>query len=267
MGGLNGEIDNDLLLAIIASTLLILLLIAGITLAFFISGRQKIKQRIELAEARLAFEKELRAVETEVTESVMSQFAQELHDNIGQLLTGLHIQIENQKLDHPELADSFKPAESSIVDIGQQLRMLSRTLNNDYLGHIGLLAAIQLEVKRIVLLKRFEVFYEPATGNSNLEKNQELMVFRIFQEIMQNALKHSRAKNVQIHIVNHGNNFSLQVKDDGKGFDLDAVLRSDRASGLRNLIKRAELAALNLQMESAEGRGSLFLIKKKSNLA
>src|SRR5258706_8107213 len=106
-GTMNGE---EVVLAVISTTLLVLLLIAGIVIAFFITGIQKSKQKIELAETKLVFEKDLRTVETEVTESIMGQFAQELHDNIGHLLTALHIQVENQKLDYPQLVESFKPA-------------------------------------------------------------------------------------------------------------------------------------------------------------
>jgi two-component system NarL family sensor kinase len=257
----------ELVLALVSTTLLILLLITGIALAFFISGRQRIQQQVILAETKLAFEKELRTVETEVSESVMTQFAQELHDNIGQLLTALHIQVENQKLDHPTIAESFKPAEIYIAEINQQLRMLSRTLNKDYLGNIGLLAAIQLETERLRALKRFHVHYDKTEGISNLEKNQELMVFRIFQEIIQNALRHSAAKNLFITIDNSGGGFVMSVRDDGKGFDKEGILQSSKASGLRNIQKRAKLAGLDLEINSQPGKGSLFIMKKNGTLA
>jgi signal transduction histidine kinase len=260
-------IDQDVLLAIVASTLLILLLISGITLAFYISGRQRIQQRAILAETKLAYEKELRTVETEVTEAVMTHFAQELHDNIGQMLTALHIQVENQKLDHPEIAHQFKPVEIQLADVREQLRMLGRTLNNDYLGNIGLRTAIQTEVNRLNNLKRFTAHFDPGQAHSNLEKNQELMVFRIFQEIAQNALKHSRAKNLYVSVVANSQSFRLEVKDDGKGFDHDAIMQTSRASGLRNIYKRVALAGLSLKINSSPGNGSLFIIEKKDILS
>lgn len=262
----HNAIDQDIVLAIICSTLLILLLIAGITLAFFIAGRQRIRQQIILAETKLAFERELRTVETEVSESVMGQFAQELHDNIGQLLTALHIQVENQKIDHPQLIESFKPAEIYIAEINQQLRMLSRTLNNDYIGHIGLIAAIQLETDRLRSLKRFAVHFEQPAGPSNLEKNEELMVFRIFQEIVQNALRHSTAKNLYVTIDNTNGSFEIRVKDDGKGFDKEMIMSSAKANGLLNIEKRARLTGLSCEIESTPGNGALFIIKKNSIL-
>lgn len=257
---------DSIFLALICTTLVILLLISGIIITFFISGRQRIQQEIIMTETKLAFEKELRQVETEVSENMMGQFAQELHDNIGQLLTALHIQVENQKLDHPELSESFKPVEIYLSEINQQLRMLSRTFNNDYIGRVGLVAAIQLEVDRLRTLKRFEVQFEQLPGPSNLEKNQELMVFRIFQEIVQNALRHSSANLLSVSIQNTGADFQLTVRDNGKGFDKEDILQSNKASGLRNILKRAKLAGVECSITTSTGQGCLFILKKVSTL-
>lgn len=254
-------IEKDIVLAIICSTLLILLLIAAVVIVSFISGKKHIQQEMNLAQTKLSFEKELRQVESEVSEYIKSQFAQELHDNIGQLLTAMHIQIENQKIDHPQQAESLKPIEIYLDEVTQQLRLLSRTLNNDYIGHIGLLAAMQLEVDRLRSLKRFQVHWPLIQGGTNLNKNQELMVFRIFQEIIQNALRHSAAKNLYITIDNQNDGFELSVRDDGKGFITEQVLKSQKASGLRNIIKRAQLAGLDCDISSSPGNGSLFTLK------
>ncbi|ASS50846.1 MAG: hypothetical protein A3D31_14950 [Candidatus Fluviicola riflensis] len=251
---------NDIILSIVAVTLLILLLIAGITLTFFMSNRQRMRQEQILTETKLAFERELRIVETEVSEHVMGQFAQELHDNIGQLLTAMHIEIENKKLDHPEHQEDYKPLEIYVGEVTQQLRLLSRTLNNDFIGNSGLLVAIQLEVDRLNTLRRFTVELKTDSGVPSLEKDQELMVFRILQEIAQNALKHSGAKKVQISVKSDP--FELQVKDDGKGFDYDDVFRSNKASGLRNIIKRAQLARLECTIHTKPEEGTVYILKK-----
>lgn len=257
--------SEDILISVVSTTLLVLLLIFGIILTFFITGRQRTKQQMELINTKLAFERELRLVETEVSEHVMSQFAQELHDNIGQLLTATHIQIENQKLDTPELAERYKPIEIYLGEVSQQLRLLSRTLNHDYLGHIGLLSAIQLEVDRLRALNRFTIHWQMPEGVTHLEKNQELMVFRIFQEITQNTLRHSGAKNLYLTIdLHHG--FEFCVRDDGVGFNQEVILHSNKASGLRNMIKRAQLAGLELEMKSSPNNGSLFVLKKVNTL-
>jgi signal transduction histidine kinase len=257
-------VDKDIILAIVSSTLLILLLIAILVIVFFISGKQRIKQEMEMAEAKLSFERELRLAENEVREQMMSQFGQELHDNIGQLLTAAHIQIENQKLDHPQLAEGFKPTEIYLAEVTQHLRMLSRTLNNDYIDHIGLIAAMQVEADRLRALKRFQVHFTALPGQSNLNKSQELLVFRIFQEAAQNALRHSAAKNLFIDVNTLNDRFELAIRDDGNGFITKEVLGSPRASGLRNIVNRAKLARLECSIHSSPGKGCEFNLKKQS---
>jgi len=254
--------STDIALPIISITLLVLLLIAGIIIVFFQAGRQRLKQQMEMAESKLNYEKELRKVETEVSEEMMQQFGQELHDNIGQLLTAVHIQLENLKIDHPGLKEGFKPMQEYLSEATQQLRMLSRTLNNDYIGHIGLLRALGVELKRIQSLRRMEVHWKPVSGSSNLNKEQELMIFRVFQEIIQNCLRHSQSKNMYVSVNNANEGFEITMEDDGKGFDMESTLHSDKASGLRNIIKRSEWAGMQCNIYSAPDKGCVISLKK-----
>jgi len=251
---------NDIILSIVVVTLLILLLIAGIAISFFMTGRQRMRQEQVLTETRMAFERELRQVESEVSEHIMGQFARELHDNIGQSLTAMHIEIENRKLDYPENKEGYKSIQIYLGEVTQQLRILSRTLNNDFIGHSGLLVAIQLEVDRLNTLRRFAVYLDAEGYISSLNKEQELMVFRILQEIIQNALKYSEAKALTITV--RSDPFELQVQDDGKGFDYEAVFRMQQASGLRNILKRAQLAQLECTIRTKPGAGTTFVLKK-----
>jgi signal transduction histidine kinase len=256
--------NGDVALSVISITSLVLLLISGIIIVFFQAGRQRLKQQMEMAESKLKYEKELRKVETEVSEEMMQQFGQELHDNIGQLLTAVHIQLENIKIDHPMLKEGFKPMETYLSDATQQLRMLSRTMNNDYIGHTGLLGAMEVELNRVKSLRRFEVHWKPVSGNSHLKKEQELMIFRVFQEMIQNCLRHSLAKNVYVSVDNTNEGFEMKMEDDGKGFTVDTTLQSNKASGLRNIIKRSEWAGMQCTIRSAPGKGCTITLKKTS---
>lgn len=255
--------SSEIILSIISITLLMVLLILAVILVIFQSNKRRLKQDMVMAQNKLSYEKELRQVETEVSEQVLSRLAQELHDNVGQLLTAVRIHVENQKVDHPELTESFKPAETYLTEASQQLRLLSRTLNNDYIGNIGLLPAIEVEIGRIRALRRFDVQWQSVTGNSNLDKNQEVMVFRIFQEIIQNALRHSMAKNAIISVANGNGNFEMKIEDDGVGFDADTMLKSSNASGLRNIIKRANWAGIDCTINSAPQKGCTITLKKQ----
>eukprot|EP01034_Spumella_vulgaris_P017808 gene17808-22713_t len=154
--------------------------------------------------------------------------------------------------------------ESCLAEVSQQVRLLSRTLNNDYIGNIGLLGALRVEADRLRTLRRFAFHWQPLTGHVNLSKDQELMVFRIFQEMIQNALRHSAAKNLYLEIENENDHFLLRVRDDGKGFDTAEVLGSGRASGLGNIVKRATIAGLSCHITPAPGAGTSFVLEKEA---
>ncbi len=254
--------QEEILLSIISTSLLMLILIVIIAMAFVISSRQKLKQEMLLAETKLQYEQELRQVENEVSEHMMNRFSQELHDNIGQLHTAMHIQIQNQKLDFPELKDKFEIVETYLGEATRQLKILSRTLNYDYLGHAGLFTTIDLEVERLKNLKRLNVSCTKQTTISPLTKNQELVVFRIFQEITQNILRHSGASEIDILLNSSETGFSFRISDNGKGFDVEKTMISASSNGLRNIFKRAELARLEVKLESELLKGTIFLIKK-----
>ena len=253
--------ESDVVLAIVFTTLLILLLVAGIVIAFFLVNRQRIKQQMSLAQARITYEQELRQVETEVSEALREQFAQELHDNIGHILTCMRLEIENRKLDNAESITVLAPIENYLEEASQQLRLLSRSFNTDYITHLGLTNAIQLEVDRQQQLRKLEIHWEKGTEPPALDRNQELMTFRIFQEIVHNAIRHSKAKNLHI-ILTSTPFFELSIGDDGRGFSVDEILASSKASGLKNIIKRAGMAQLDCLIKSNPGQGCVYVLRQ-----
>lgn len=241
--------NNTIIIAIIFSTLIILLLTAGVAITVFISGKKQARLQLE-------YEKELRKAQQEVQEQTMAHIAGELHDNLGQLLTVTKMQLQTKDA---ELEKLVSPAIATISDAIQQLRLLSRSLNSDMLEEYGLLHAIHLEVGRLQHARDVKMHWHHDDTEPQLTKNQRLMVFRIFQEILNNTLKHANARN--IHIELQGDKiFQLVIKDDGKGFNLDKIMHSESRQGLKNIIKRAQLSDLTYNIDTSEGKGSIFTI-------
>lgn len=257
--------DESLYIGIIVITLVILLLVASVVISIFLSNRQRLKQEMKMSQIELDYEKELRNADLEVREQLMTQVSRELHDNVGHTLIYMRLIIENKKLDTPDIAETFGPFEELLDQASNQLRLLSRSMNVDYLNELTFQDAVNNEVTRLARFTNMAVTYKPGTNKySNLDKDQMLMSFRIFQELLNNTIRHSGA--TQIIIKSNDADFLLQLSDNGKGFDLNAIMQSKKASGLRNMKKRAKLARLNLDIDTQENMGTtitLSLIKSK----
>ena len=254
-------LGNDIVLTVIVTTLLILLLIAGVIITMILANRRHVQQEVKIAQMAVEYEKELRNAEHEVQEQVLSNVSRELHDNIGQLLTMIRIQLEQEKLDDEQLAEKLAPVDNTLTDTIEQVRLLSHNLSTEYLETHGLLYALEKEVDRLSGLKKLKVHWEYDGVEKDFEKGRRIMIFRMVQEVLNNAMKHAVAKNIYISLGN-ANGFNLQIKDDGRGFDKEKVLATGKGAGLQNLVKRAKLADLQLDISSAPGKGSIFTFRE-----
>ncbi|MDR3680898.1 MAG: ATP-binding protein [Flavipsychrobacter sp.] len=251
--------DNDIIFTVVFTTLIILLLIAGVALTIFIANRQRMQQETKMAKMQVDYEKELRQVEGEVQEQVLVHVARELHDNIGQLLTTMHLQMEHSRMDMPELTGMLKPLHETLGDTIIQVKLLGKSLNSDVLEQNGLVNTMQMEIYRMQQLNRFKIHWQHDDTEPDLGKDQKLMTYRVFQEILNNAMKHAEAQNIYVELKGRGE-FGLIVRDDGNGFDLEDTLQTGGGSGLRNMMKRAVLANLNIKIDTEKGKGSIFTL-------
>jgi len=254
--------DDNIVLGVIFITLLLLLLVAGIFISIYTAGKQRMQQEIKIGQMELKYEKELRQVEAEVGEGMMERFAQELHDNIGHVLTCMRITIENKKIDEPLLEAPFMPIENYLEEATEQLRLLSRSLNTEYVSNLGLKGAIMLEVERVKQLNRSRLYCDMEDGSASMDKDKELIAFRIFQEMMHNSIKHSGAKDLHV-LFRTIDGLELRVADNGKGFVLEEILNSPRASGLKIMMKRARMAGFECAIDTSPGNGCTYTLRKE----
>src|SRR5262245_28597223 len=145
---------------VIVVTLLVLLLISVVIITIFLSNKRHAQQEMRITQLQLDYEKELRVAEHEVQEQVLVNVSRELHDNIGQLLTVVNMQLEQQKVMNPGLVQPLKPITSTLLAITQEVRQLGKSLNSDLLETNGLIYSIEQEVSRLMQLKRYEIDWD-----------------------------------------------------------------------------------------------------------
>lgn len=244
---------ENVVFIIVFITLIILLLIAGIAIIIIIANRQRVKREVE-------FEKELRTVEQEVQEQLLTNVSQELHDNIGQMLTVMHLQLKKGQIKHPEVSPLLQPVSETLNETIEQVKTLARGLNSDMVQNNGLRNNITQEIERLKKLDKFTLNKVDDGIDIALSKDMQLLVFRIYQEMMNNVMKHSGATVVNVTL--EGSPFMLKVEDNGQGFDADKQKDAGSGMGLGNMIKRSQIAGLTCEIVSSIGKGCIFILKQ-----
>jgi signal transduction histidine kinase len=141
----------------------------------------------------------------------------------------------------------------SILEVINEVRNISRSLIPPTLGDLGLIDSIYDLIESINRTQPLIIELDDHGFKEDaIAENQKLMLFRIVQEQLNNILKHAQAQNVFIKVQNNMPMLYLEIKDDGKGFDM-AITR--KGLGLANIKNRAELFGGKMEIVSSNGNG------------
>ena len=180
--------------------------------------------------------------------------ARELHDEIGQTLTAVTIQAERAADGDPALAAAaLRRVADSVRDSLDEVRRIARELRPEALDDLGLVNALIALCTRIGTQGSLRVRRDLQGKLPTLSPNVELVVYRIAQEALTNALRHSDARLATVSLKADAETLSLRVADDGRG--MPAQLPGDTA-GIVGMRERALLVGGRLSIESRPGRGT-----------
>ena len=240
----------------IGSTILVLLLLGFVLFILFLYKRKQQSFALELETVKTNFEKELLKTQLEIQEQTFQYISQEIHDNIGQFISLAKLQLNtldyaNVKIMREKVRESTEMLTRALDD----LRDLSRSLSSEIIRTNGLAAAIEMQILQLRKVELPEVVYEVEGEYQFLDEQKEIFILRILQEAINNIIRHSEARLVNIRLSYHRNNLSLMIRDNGKGFDGTAT-GDGRTSGIRNMTKRAKMIGAIYTIESALGTGT-----------
>ncbi|HWM64164.1 MAG TPA: sensor histidine kinase [Solirubrobacterales bacterium] len=216
--------------------------VARLELAFL-----RMMRRLE-AERRRAGSAALRAQEQE-----RARVARDLHDEVNQSLTGLLLRLEAVREDAPpELEPELEATKALANQAMLELLSLARQLRPTALDDLGLAAAIGGQVEQ---MSRAGVEAELSTdgGFSDLDDDVQLVVYRVAQEALSNAARHSDAERIAVTLRRSSEGVELAVTDDGGGF---AFEQSEHGLGIAGMRERALLVGGELTIESRPGQGT-----------
>lgn len=197
--------------------------------------------------------------EIEIQEHVFKTISQEIHDNIGQLLSLAKLNLHTADIAGPtptkqKIAQSTELIAKSIT----ALRDLSKSLNAEIIKEIGLRESINRELSLLSRSGQFKTSLREEGRPYRLDKQKELTLFRIFQETINNIIKHSNAGTVNVLFAYKPGLFELTITDDGVGFTADnmSMVVNGHGLGIRNMQNRAYLIGAEFKLSSGLGKGT-----------
>ncbi|OIR08298.1 signal transduction histidine-protein kinase/phosphatase DegS [mine drainage metagenome] len=259
----NSEILTVLIIGAFIAVLLVLFIVA---MVFLYQSRQQRYEK-EMVKLKEEFDQELLRSQLEIQEKTLKTISQELHDNVGQMLSVVKLTMASAgiKKEDPAYQTIFESREilnKAILDLGN----LTKSLHTDRITQIGLDQAIEFEINTIRRTGLMPIEFTHTKNDSikTLDPQKSIFLFRMFQEILNNTLKHSKATLVNVSInYTKDNIFILKIADNGVGFDVEE--KKDRPSasggvGLKSMINRAKLINAKFIINSKIGTGTSITI-------
>ena len=235
-----------------------------------ISRRKRMEEALRRSNKKLLKERSQRIILSKrlvnLLEKDRCQTARELHDHIGQNLISLKMQIEmihNQlNTTHPELQSLMKNAKDKAIQVISDLRNLAHGLKPEMLNNLGLIPSLRSLFDEIKRSTGIEIHFFTKGVPKRFNPENELALYRITQEAINNIIKHARATEVFISLIKKEKPLSLSVEDNGVGFEVDHAMKVGKgALGLLIMQERAEQLGGKLSMESRLGKGTHILVE------
>jgi signal transduction histidine kinase len=257
---------QELYVIILLAVVLALLLVGFIMALLFLYQRRRHRQERQLAQMKLDYEQELLRSQLEIQEATFKTIAQELHDNIGQVLSVVKLSLSILPLEADHAAyESVQNTRQMLNKVIYDMADLTKSLHTDRITQIGLVEAVRFDLDGLRRTGLLEVGFTMEGEEYPLEGQQAIFLFRMFQEMMNNILKHSRATRVNIAVIySIDNKFVLKVEDNGVGFDSEkkrTQASSSSGIGLKSMTNRAHLIGASISIQSQPGKGTVIQVE------
>ena len=235
----------------------LLILFGGIFFAFLMTlfvvamvilhRQRQSKNRQKIEQLRSEYEKTLLNIENEIQHETLTHVGRELHDNIGQLLSLAKLNLNSAK---PEKQAEGKEFINQLI---KEVRTLSKTLNLDWVEEIRMDDFVKQQLQRIESTGYCQIIFNSDHSLNELPKDVKLVMIRVIQECLNNAIKHAAPSTIEITITQDSIKRKIEILDDGQGFDISMP---SNGSGITNLRKRMEAIGGTIIISSVPGKGT-----------
>jgi two-component system sensor kinase len=197
-----------------------------------------------------------------IQESERRHLARELHDEIGQTLTGLNLLLEiSSSFSHPALLARLREAQTVVTDLTTRVRTLSLDLRPSMLDDLGLLPTLLWHFERYTAQTQVHVTFKHSGLDRSIDSLIAVAAYRVVQEALTNVARYAEVAEVLVAVWIKGSWLVVSVEDQGRGFDLDAVVAMRITRGLAGMRERIALLDGHLMVDSTPGQGARVLVE------
>lgn len=195
-----------------------------------------------------------------IQEEERRNLARELHDEIGQILTGLKLILEmSLRLPPEESQANVQEAQTLVGELMSKVRQISLDLRPGMLDDLGLLPALLWYLERYTTQTKVQVnFTHRQLEGRRFPPESETAAYRIVQEALTNVARHAEVKEVKVNVWADPDILCVEIEDQGAGFNPQAALEANVSSGVAGMGERARLLGGGLTIESEIGTGTLI---------
>lgn len=230
------EKDSDLISNFILVIGFIVIGLGALLIMTLVFTRKK-QNESYLKEQRMTarFESQLLQSQVEIQEATFKHIGKELHDNVGQLLSTTKMLLGITEINLADVPDTLRTANATLGKAIQELRLVSRSLDKEWLEQFDFLANIREEIQRINAGGTVKAVLK-CDVPIEMQPNEQIILYRIVQEAIQNALRHAEPDKLEIVITKSENILHVEVCNNGK-----PLPASFSGMGTNNMKKRAQL--------------------------
>jgi two-component system, NarL family, sensor kinase len=249
---------------IIGVAVIAMLLMAGSIILFVLYYQKRmVQEQFKRQQMELDYQRQMMEAALESQENERRRVAGDLHDSIGAMLSTIRVSLityaKRNKPDDESIVESKKMLDDTI----ESVRRISRDLMPSTLEKFGLSQAVKEMCERFQSTASLPIVFEEFGETPPFSKGHELMIFRIVQELLNNALKHAEASFIKV-TFRSSQDLLVSVEDNGKGFKAEEH-KMDRSTGkglgLFNIENRARLVGATVDFSAPTIQGSKVIIK------
>jgi signal transduction histidine kinase len=238
--------SNEILTVIIAVIVILVFIALFVLVMLIYFNNRKLQNIREKEKMKLDYEQALLQTQLEVQEQTMRQISQEIHDNVGQVLSLVNLNLKTMSAYEAEKINNTSVLVNKAIT---DLRNLSKSLNPENIAKQGIIQVMRNELHQLEATGKFKTSLD-IEDEIALPSNRLIILYRMIQEVISNIIRHSEATEVKASI----NKTSLSISDNGKGF---ITSLESAGLGLQNLKQRANAIGGSLDVQAIEGKGTI----------